>query len=235
MQRRAFTLIELLVVMAVIAALAGVLIAAVQRAQVGAKQTACSSNMRQLGLAILTYCNEHDGNFPESAHTDEARSWVFTLAPYLNNLEEIRICPADPRAEQRKGLPSSSYVLNEYIVVPKVGPFTRSVENFSNLRRIPFPTKTMLVFIGSDRMDLGVSNDHTHSRNWGKWDRVLDDIQPDRHRVGSANRDHTGGSANYLYADGHVETMEATRLKAFFDQGLNVACPPQEVYGYQLK
>gem|GEM_PF-470863 len=225
--RRAFSLVELLVVIAIIAVLAGVLIPVLGHGRAVAHRTACASNLRQLGVAITAYTTEHDGAFPESAHTDEAKSWVYTLAPYLGNLDEVRICPADPRAEQRRRTTSTSYVLNEYIVVAKRGPFTRQVEAFTNLRSLPLPSRTPLVFIGSDRMDLGLSNDHTHSRNWRSWEQVLTDIQPDRHRSGSPNADHTAGAANYLFADGHVATIEAAKVKALVEAGINPGRPPE--------
>ena len=231
---RGFTLVELLVVIAIIAVLAALILPVMAQSRVAANRTACSSNLRQIGLAITAFATENDGTFPESAHTDEQKSWVYTLAPFLGNVDEIRICPADPRAEARRKTTSTSYVLNEFIAVPKRGPFTKTVEAYNTLRRIPLPSQTMLVFIGSDRMDLGITNDHTHSRNWLGWERVLDDIQPDRHRTGSPNADHTKGAANYLFADGHVETIEAAKFKALIDAGINPARPPQTPTENQL-
>jgi len=218
---------ELLVVIALIAILAAILIPVLHSAQAAGQRTACASNLRQIGAGIASFCGDNDGAFPESAHTDEARSWVYTLAPYLGNVDAIRICPADPRAEARRQTTSTSYVLNEFIAVPKRGPFTRNVEAFTNIRLLPIPSQTLLVFIGSDRMDLGISNDHTHSRNWKSWSQVLDDIQPDRHRASSANGDHTRGSGNYLYADGHVANIEAADFKKLIDARRNPARPPQ--------
>jgi prepilin-type N-terminal cleavage/methylation domain-containing protein/prepilin-type processing-associated H-X9-DG protein len=55
MRRHAFTLIELLVVIAIIAVLIALLLPAVQAAREAARRAQCVNNLKQLGLAIMTY------------------------------------------------------------------------------------------------------------------------------------------------------------------------------------
>src|SRR5579862_4993311 len=60
----AFTLIELLVVIAIIAILAAILFPVFAQAKEAAKKTACLSNSKQLGLAMMMYCNDNEDTMP---------------------------------------------------------------------------------------------------------------------------------------------------------------------------
>jgi prepilin-type N-terminal cleavage/methylation domain-containing protein/prepilin-type processing-associated H-X9-DG protein len=64
MARRAFTLVELLVVIAIIGMLVALLLPAINAARESGRRTTCTNNLRQWGLAMLAFEQDH-GALPE--------------------------------------------------------------------------------------------------------------------------------------------------------------------------
>lgn len=219
-RRRGMTLIELLVVVAIIAVLVALLLPAVQSARTAARSAACKNNLRQLGLAFHQFGLLHQGDFPRFSHdaSDVSASWVHTLAPYMEGVNEIRICPDDPIGDERLANTSTSYVLNEYVGDETV---EGAVRNINELRAT---TRTILVFEGSDHRTAAFQNEHVHAAKWFSqanvdlglvaW-AIERDIKLDRHVA----------SSHYLYADGHVAAISASQIYEWIDAGFDFARP----------
>ena len=103
-RRFGFTLIEILVVMGVIAVLAGILLPVLARIREKGNQTACASNLHQLGLAIFAYTEDSDEHHPVELTVSPFTSvppvitnagWAGLIYPYVKN-ERPFVCPDDP-------------------------------------------------------------------------------------------------------------------------------------------
>ncbi len=87
--RRGFTLIELLVVIAIIAILAAILFPVFARAREKARQTSCSSNLKQITTACIMYVTDNDEQLPPNRF-----NWTWMVEEgYIKN-EQILRCPS---------------------------------------------------------------------------------------------------------------------------------------------
>jgi prepilin-type N-terminal cleavage/methylation domain-containing protein/prepilin-type processing-associated H-X9-DG protein len=122
--RRGFTLIELLVVIAIIAILAAILFPVFAQAREKAREAACLSNVKQLGLGLQMYAQDYDETLPNhAADTDNfladkaPANWAKALTPYAKS-NQIFSCPSatlDPRLKSASP-PFNSYQGNAVVL-----------------------------------------------------------------------------------------------------------------------
>jgi prepilin-type N-terminal cleavage/methylation domain-containing protein/prepilin-type processing-associated H-X9-DG protein len=134
---RAFTLIELLMVIVIVAILATLSVAAASKVSDYSKRSACLSNLRQWGAALLLYTGDNNGQLPRRGQGvrmvgqfNRPEDWFNALPPFMGlaTLQEMRaegrtlkpgersifVCPAAQK-EQSGAQTFLSYGMNMYL------------------------------------------------------------------------------------------------------------------------
>ncbi|MGL4400628.1 MAG: prepilin-type N-terminal cleavage/methylation domain-containing protein [Luteolibacter sp.] len=192
-----FTLLELLVVIGIIAALAAV-IAPLGKGLINRSRTIhCNQNLRQIGMAAMLYAGDNQMTLPQSSHQKMSNSWRVTLQPYASGALAFK-CKEDPNKTR-----GNTYVLNDYLTKAPAG--APPDLNYSILARIDRPHVTLMFAEASASY---LSADHFHfAQYYGQ--RVSPAVFESQVGV----RFH-GDKANYLFADGHAETLSWNEVKA---------------------
>ena len=113
MKRGGFTLVELLVTITIIVALAALSVPLARRGIAKAKQTACLSNLRNMGVALESYLQDHNRKMPDiaagrSSKDDDVKVLETELATYLTSKDAFK-CPSDSKEYTKTGC---SYIWN---------------------------------------------------------------------------------------------------------------------------
>ncbi|MDR3710383.1 MAG: DUF1559 domain-containing protein [Capsulimonadaceae bacterium] len=154
--RAGFTLIELLVVIAIIAILAAILFPVFATAREKARQTTCSANLKQLGLAIVQYEQDYDEYPPNGeSRTNSTNGWAGQIYPYVKSKASY-VCPDD----QTPGA-STSYLYNRNIL-NNTTPMTYGVTNYGTypIAKYGSVAKTIVLceIVGSAGYDISDPN-----------------------------------------------------------------------------
>jgi len=213
-----FSLVELLVGAVIGGLLVGLAVPAVQGALEKGKQSKDLSNLCQIGQGVLLFTGDNNGCLPPSSCKAETQedlevTWIYSLRTYLGqNYDDLRLSPSDPFRETRRKFKNTSYLINDEVDAPG---------SLSRVQRIEKPSQRILLFLASDSKNPRGQEDHVHGAYMGNWGRLLGEIKPDAYR--GRRTDRTIGSSPYLFADGHVEMIPATRIKQLVDSGKNLA------------
>jgi hypothetical protein len=215
--RRAFALVELLVVIGIVALLIAILLPVLSRARAQANRVACLSNIKQLGTALLMYCNDNDEYFPTCAWWDEGlayrpypEDWVHWQANRV--LDDSAIAKYVGRGEQLKRIlrcPADSFDGRKPRVgiMPGQGPYLYSyamnVEAGSNLRTYPGSRTKITQWRAPARKLLLTENreDSNAAPLWGG-SRLAQ-----RHGKGMSAGRVIATRASMLFFDNHAESV----------------------------
>jgi len=203
--RRAFTLIELMVVIAIVATLAAMLLPALGRAKEMGRRIHCLNNLKQLGLALQMYIDEHNGLLPPREHPNR---WPQRLFDGYQDLR-VLVCPDDTDPKTSRGADVTlypadgaprSYIMNgwnDYYRTLRISwRGTGGTSNSFNEGEIPDPSET--IFLGEKEQEA------THF--YLDYDRYEDIniLDPAKH---SAPPGQGKGGSNFAFADGGVRFL----------------------------
>lgn len=220
-----FTLIEVLVVVAILAALAALAVPAVGDAIESGERVKCAGNLRSLGAGIQLYAADHNGRLPGTTHNG-TNYWIQELHAVLgSNYDRARISPIDPKGPQRLAQGGTSYVMNARVnpeaFANEFGEIDPGEIVYDNLSRIPSPSRAILLFLASTNKGTAASEDHICG-DISSWSGFRSQTWPDAYG-GTPGDGGTNGLSNYLFADGHVQTIPAAEVKARIDAGQDIS------------
>ncbi len=203
-RRRAFTLVELLVVIGIIAVLVAMLLPSLNKARQASLAVACSSNLRQIGVAEQAYVIQYKGYLPHGNANNGINSWTAKIAPFTlgirpdqyNSLQLYKVysCPVQPDVPH-------GFKCNAYLGVVGGGDAADPLQPYKISQ---FKKPSYKIFVIETQMKQNLIRNTTFSTM--QYDPVngLIDLRHNRR-------------ANVCFLDGHVSMMDAPPLPRIKD------------------
>ncbi len=207
--RAAFSLAEILVVTAIIGLLAALLFPSLESLRAKSQQTKCAGNLQQLGAALLRYAGEYNGSLPTGSTWDREIS-SYLEVPVWNTAganSSVLTCPADQRSRPlADGKFPRSYT-SSYIkpADPSQGLFgDGTVQVSRRLAQITRPSQAIMLFeMFTTGAGAYVANEQ-FMQAYGYSSGYQSAASTPRLPNGKF---YHGKSLNYLFADGHLESL----------------------------
>jgi prepilin-type N-terminal cleavage/methylation domain-containing protein/prepilin-type processing-associated H-X9-DG protein len=224
--RHGFTLIELLVVIAIIAILAAILFPVFAQAREKARQTACLSNLKQIGLGLQMYAQDYDETLPSSwmnngpagpggdpgmsTAATPSNTWQWMILPYIKN-DQVYICPSNRfNARQNlrpiwNGTPAVSAPLN---YVPNRSVIKQlKLDGLSRLAALDRPAESIAIVENRSRWAdatwfhaCRAMDANNIMRNWTAAGQPAEAFSP-----GEGYLQGHAKMSNFIFADGHAK------------------------------
>lgn len=205
---RAFTLIELLVVIAIISILAAMILPALGSAKEYGRRVSCLNNHKQLGLSVILYLDETEGQYPPRVKP----TWVERLFPFYQTIKLLK-CPSDPifptgpegNTPELAPNAARTYIINGWDDYFKT---TLKPEDWLNFldHKYPIGMPESYVKYPSETVIFGeklTESRHFHVDIYQGLGNDITEIDHGKHS--SRGRAGTGGGSNYTFTDGHAE------------------------------
>ena len=236
-----FTLIELLVVMAIISILAAILFPAFSSAREKARQTACVSNLNQLGLGVAQYENDYDDCLPGCADgptgVNQVGGWVYetaygdgvttsstfdvtkgSLYPYVK-ATGVYICIDDTKGQSESSGTGLSYSINSCAMQGQTYKTINHVTVCPGLPLSVFQTTTDTALFLEEAAGQSTINGNLTCVNGGNGTTddgyfIANGLGDTSHFTNCFSFRHSIGS-NVLYIDGHVKWVPFQILEQF--------------------
>ena len=191
-KKRGFSLIELLVSIAILAILASVSFPIYSTALQHGNCSACASNMRSLGIAFMSYCNDNEGVLPGRVQT--GNKWPTQLLPYVGGDAHVYVDPGDPVAMQ---VPQSQLVSNTS------NNSSFFFNGFNDLGAYTNPSVTVSLYNIAGSSNVLLLGQQVH----GADQFYMDFIEGNQDDI--LNKQAYFGGSNYVFADGTARFIKA--------------------------